>query len=131
MTDTTEPRDPRVDPPVSPTPTVPGEVSENPPCFLLDPYGWEVACDTPDPCLTDLGQTLYSIQPCGANNPPIDEWCATRPGHPACLIVVEVGEPPIPPALPATGTGFGGSMILAAIVVAVGGVLSAIARLKR
>ena len=112
--------------------TTPGVVSENPPCFALDLYGYPVKCNAPDPCLTHFGQTLYSVTPCTAANPPVAQWCIDwleEPTHPACFIpVVEVGSPPTLPAeLPSTGAAPAGSLILASIVLAVGVVVSAIA----
>ncbi len=102
-------RDPRVDPPVGPTPTV---------CVMPDPYGHPVLCIQTDPCSTDGVTTLWGVLGCGPHNPSMVEFCGFYVGHPACLgvdqppVTVEVGTPPTLPAtatLPATG---GGSLAL-------------------
>ena len=112
MTDTTEPRDPRTDPRVGPTPA---------PCYVLDLYGYPVACDTPDPC-TLAATTLYRVQDCGPDNPPLADWCRTYPEHPVCPVVA-VGEPPVP-GLPATGgvvgLGVGAGLLLAGVLLLFG-----------
>jgi len=75
--------------------TAPGEVSENPPCIMLDVYNFPVRCDVQDPCMIDFNQTLYYLSECDASDYSLGAFCAEYPQHPVCPVVA-VGEPPLP-----------------------------------
>lgn len=112
--------------PVRPGPSI-VTTPTDPPCVVIDIYGWPIACDAADPCLTGHGTTLYAITACTAGNPPIAEWCVDYPGHPACTPVVEVGPPPtLPPEreLPSTGSP-AVALAVAALFLAVSGMWAA------
>lgn len=127
MSDTTEPRDPRIIDPSTPT-TVE--------CVMPDIYGWPVLCDQVEPCSGDGITTLWGVMECGPHNPTLAEFCSVYAGHPSCpapstttTITVEVGMPPtlpLPPAntLPATG---GGGLVLVAGTFVVLGALAVMA----
>jgi len=113
VTTTTDPRPPRVDPPVGPTPTT---------CTIPDPYWYPVLCDQVEPCSADGVTTLWGSIECGPHNPTLAEFCSIYASHPACPpVVVEVGTPPtLPPAdLPATGA-TGGALAFGLYFLVVG-----------
>ena len=96
MTDTTEPR-----------------------CVIPDPYHYLVDCGQKDPCFDT--QTLWTLMDCSEDSPSMAEFCGRYTDHPVCpAVVVEVGEPPVPP-LPSTGSGVTtGGLLLGGLLMAVG-----------
>ncbi len=103
-------------------------------CVWVDIYGFAFPCDQvpADPCVDDGNgfATMWRAQPCEGDGMPA--FCAAWPDHPVCPTtpIVEVGQPPVPVVLPATGTGLGVTVLLALFCLGVGNVLRLASRRK-